>query len=314
MASLAGTFLAAGASRAQRSSSRVTRIAILTSGTDRDRPIFLAFRKRLRELGYDSQDDQVTLYSATAGQPLDVVAQTVVSANPDVVLADGYLAAQAMAAKTRGIPIVAVMGDPVARGLAASLARPGGNITGVSTISDELIMKQIELTFQIVPAARRIGIVDPGIIDTRYRQFEDRAASIGVTLRRIFVRSLADANHELTPAALRDVEGLVFPPNAVFGSLSAPLARMVSAARKPAVYGDRDFVAVGGLVFYGIDIEAAFRRSAEIVDRVLKGANPAETPFEQPSRVELVINVRTAKALGIRIPQPLLLRADQVIE
>jgi putative ABC transport system substrate-binding protein len=307
--------LAPGITIAQRAPSRVTRIAILSSGWDRDRPIFVAFRRRLRELGYEEgYNVQLMFYFPSAREPLSALAQAIVRESPDVALADGSIAARALAVVTRNIPIVAVTGDPVARGLAASLARPGGNVTGISTISDELIAKEIELISQIIPTARRVGLADAGIVDAHYLQLEQRSASMGISLRRITVRSKADAEREITPAALRDVEALVFPPSAVFGSISASLARLIAVASKPAIFGDRDFVAAGGLVFYGINIEDAFRRSAELVDRIIKGAIPAETPFEQPSRIELVINLRTAKALRLSIPQSLVLRADQVIE
>ena len=141
-----------------------------------------------------------------------------------------------------------------------------------------------------------------------------RAASLGVALRRIVIRTQVDAERELAPTALGDVDGLVLPANAVIGGLSATLVRLINAAGKPAIYGDSDFVAVGGLVFYGFDINDAFRRCASVVDRVLKGANPATMPFEQPARIALVLNLKSARALGLKFPPSVIARADEVIQ
>ena len=147
-----------------------------------------------------------------------------------------------------------------------------------------------------------------------YSALEDRAPSLGVVLRRIVIRSQIDAERELAPAKLADVDGLVLPSSALIGGLSATLVRLINAARKPTIYGDRDFVAAGGLVFYGFDIDDAFRLCAIVVDRVLKGANPATTPFEQPTRIALVLNITTARALGLKFPPSVIARADEVIQ
>jgi putative ABC transport system substrate-binding protein len=231
------------------------------------------------------------------------------------VLADGRLAAQAMQAASHTIRVVAVAGEPVQNGLAASLSRPGGNVTGVATLAVELGPKQLEILHEILPSARRIGVIDattkPGIA---YRSFEEGAALLRVALRRIVIQTQADAERELSPAALGDIDGLVFPANAVIGGLIAPLVRLVHAAGKPAIYGEKDFVPAGGLVFYGFDIDEAFRLCARVVDRVLKGADPATTPFEQPTRFTLVVNLKTASTLGLEFPRDVIARADQVIQ
>jgi putative tryptophan/tyrosine transport system substrate-binding protein len=210
--------------------------------------------------------------------------------------------------------LVAVTGDPVALGLAVSLAHPGGNVTGIATFSTELAAKLLELLREIVPSARRIGVVNVSIGADANRALEDRAAALGVALRRLTFQTQIEAERVLSPAALGNVDGLVVPSSAPLARLSTTVVRLINAAGKPAVYAERDYIAAGGLALYGHDIDDAFRRSASVVDRVLKGANPADTPFEQPTRIALVVNLKAAKALGLTIPQSVLLRADELIQ
>ena len=278
--------------------------------------MFTAFRTQLRALGYEEGRDVVLEFHLASGsERLAALAQAIAARNgTDLVLADGRVAAQAMVSASRTIPIVAVTGDPVALGLAVSLAHPGGNVTGIATLSTELGAKQLELLREIVPSARRIGVVNVSFSAAGYRALEDRAASLGAALRRLTFQTQIDAERVLAPAALGNVDGLVVPPSALLAGMSAAVVRLINAAGKPAVYAERDFIAAGGLVMYGHDIDDAFRRAASVVDRVLKGASPADTPFEQPTHVELVVNLKTAKALGLTIPQSLLLRADEVIQ
>jgi len=301
---------------AQQSPRKIVRIAILSPGTSEARSVFTAFRTQLRALGYEEgRDVALEFYFAKGSERLAALAQTIAREGVDVVLADGRLAAQAMHMASRTIPIVAVAGEPVANGLAASLGRPGGNVTGVATMAVELGPKQLEFMREILPSARRIGVVDASMSPgAAYRAFEDRAASLGVALRRIVIQTQVDAEREIAPAALGDVDGLVLSANAVVGGLSATLVRLINAAGKPAIYGDRDFVAAGGLVFYGFDIDDAFRVCASVVDRVLKGANPATTPFEQPTRIALVLNLKTARTLRLKFPPSVIARADEVIQ
>ena len=300
----------------QQSPSKVVRIAILSPGSSEARSVFTAFRTQMRELGYQEGRDVALEFSFAKGsERLAALAQDIVRKGVDIVLADGRLAAQAMLAASHTVPVVAVAGEPVLNGLAASLSRPGGNVTGVATMAAELGPKQLEFLHEILPSARRIGVIDatrkPGVA---YRSFEEGAAMLRVALRRIVIQTQADAERELSPAALGDIDGLVLPANAIIGGLIEPLVRLIHAAGKPAIYGEKDFVAAGGLVFYGFDIDEAFRLCARVVDRVLKGAAPATTPFEQPTRFALVVNLKTASALGLRFPPAVIARADQVIQ
>ena len=294
---------------------KVVRIAILSPGASEARSVFTAFRAQLRALGYEEGRNVVLeFFFAKGTERLTVLALDIVRKGADIVLADGRLAAQAMQAASRTLPVVAVAGEPVLNGLAASLSRPGGNVTGVATLAAELGPKQLEFMHEIVPSARRIAVIDVTRDPATYRSFDERAASLGVTLRRIVIRTQADAERELAPAALRDIDGLVLPANAIIGGLVAPLVRLILAAGKPAIYGEKEFVAAGGLIFYGFDIDEAFRLCARVVDRVLRGADPATTPFEQPTRIALVVNLKTAQALGIKCPFSVIARADQVIQ
>jgi putative ABC transport system substrate-binding protein len=304
------------AALAQQSPRNIARIAILSPGASEARSVFTAFRTQLRALGYvEGRDVTLEFHFARGGEQLAPLARTIARDGADVVLADGRLAAMAMRATSRTIPIVAVAGEPVASGLAASLARPGSNVTGVATMAVELGPKQLDFMREIVPSARRIGVVDASMSPgTPYGAVERRAASLGVALRRIALQTHVDARRELTPLALDDVDALVLPSSAIIGGMSATLVPLINAARKPAIYGDRDFVAAGGLVFYGFDIDDAFRLCASVVDRVLKGANPATTPFEQPTRIALVLNLKSAHTLGLYFPPSVISRADELIQ
>jgi len=300
----------------QQPAPKVVRIAILSPGASEARSVFTAFRTQLRALGYEEgRNIALEFFFGKGSEGLAALALDIVRTGVDIVLADGRLAAQAMQAASRALPVVAVAGEPVLNGLAASLSRPGGNVTGVATLASELGPKQLEFMHEIMPTARRIGIIDatrePG---PSFRSFDERAAWLRVTLRRIVIQTQADAERELAPASLRDVDGLVLPANAIIGALVAPLVRLILAAGKPAIYGEKEFVAAGGLVFYGFDIDEAFRLCARVVDRVLKGADPATTPFEQPTRIALVVNLKTARALGIKFPFSVIARADEVIQ
>jgi putative ABC transport system substrate-binding protein len=301
---------------AQQRPRRIAKVAILSPGMSEARSVFTAFRSRLRELGYEEGRDVVLEFHFAKGSDgLAALAQAIAREGADVVLADGGVAARAMRAASPTIPIVTVTSDPVGNGLAASLARPGGNVTGVASLGPELMPKQLELLREILPSARRIGVIAVSMSpETTYRAIEERAASLGVALRRIVIRTQVEAEHELAPTALRDVDGLVLLPNPITSGLSATLVRLINAAGKPAIYGDRDFVAVGGLVFYGFDIDDSFRLCANVVDRVLKGASPATMPFEQPARIALVLNLKSARALGLKFPPSVIARADEVIQ
>jgi putative ABC transport system substrate-binding protein len=292
------------------------RIAILTLGSNPSRPVFEAFRAELRERGHvEGRDIAIEFHMAHGSlERLAALAQAIVRTSPTVVLADGGAAASAIHAATREIPIVAVGSiDPMVRALAASLARPGGNLTGIATFNVELTVKQLELLHEIVPSARRAGVV--GIqTDQARRAFAQAAEARRLVVRFIASPAAADVGTALAPAALADVDGLVLSQNPALTALSGPVVERINAGGKPAVYAEREYLESGGLVTYGIDFVAIYRRLAGYVDRVLRGASPAEMPIERPERLELAVNLRTARALAITIPPSVLTRADEVIE
>jgi putative ABC transport system substrate-binding protein len=291
-------------------------VAILSQGSNEARPVFTAFRAELRERGYIEGGTIAIEFHLAHGstERLAPLAQAIARDRPEVVLADGGEAASAMHTATREIPIVAIGGiDPRQRVLVESLARPGGNVTGITTFTNELPVKQLELLIEIAPMARRIGAVGTQGAQQRH-VIEESAASRGLGLRFIYGTTVADVARELAPAALADVAGLVLAQNPVLSAISALVVAQINAARKPAVYAEREYIDVGGLATYGIDFVTAFRRLADYVDRILRGANPAGMPIERPERVELAVNLRTARTLGIAIPPSVLARADEVIE
>ena len=257
---------------AQARPRRIARVAILSPGASEARSVFTAFRSGLRELGYqEGREVALEFHFANGSERLAALAQAIAARDgTDLVLADGRFAAQAMLAASRTIPIVAVTGDPVELGLAVSLAHPGGNVTGIATLSSKLGAKQLELLREILPSARRVGVVTVSMGAAAYRALEDRAASLGVALRRVVFQTQIEAERVLAPAALGDVDGLVVPPSALLAGLSATVVRRINAAGKPAIYAERDFIVAGGLASYGHDIDDAFRRSASLVCRVLK--------------------------------------------
>lgn len=301
---------------ARAQATRMARVAILSPGASEQRSLFTTFRARLAELGHvEGRDVTLAFHLGSGAARLPELAQMIARDGAEVVVTDGQVASAAMQAVTRTIPIVAAAGfDPVQRGFAASLARPGGNMTGFAVISDEIAPKHVEFIREILPAARRIGVVYAAINQPTHRALEARAAGLGLTLRHIVIATREDAERELAAPAIADVDGLVLPANPIIAGIARDLVSLINATGKPAIYGDRDFVAAGGLVFFSYDIDGVFRQVAGYVDRILRGTPPGELPFEQPSRIELVINLRTARASGIAIPLLLVARADEVIE
>jgi putative ABC transport system substrate-binding protein len=316
---IAGIALAAAAGADDASAQRargVPRVAILSSGSNEACLVFGAFRAELRSRGHaEGRTIAIEFYLGDGSvERLAALAQAIVRAPPAVVLADDGPSVDAIYAATREIPIVAVGSiDPTLGAFAVSLTRPGGNVTGVTTFPAELAVKQLEILHEIVPSARRIGVLGARRAQTR-RALEEAAASYGLALRSIDVATASDAERELARGALVDVDALVVARSPVSSAMSEFVVALVNASGKPAVYGEREFVVVGGLATYGVDYVAVFRRLADYVDRILRGANSAEMPIERPERLELAVNLRTARALGITIPQALLARADEVIE
>ena len=282
-----------------------------------------AFRQGLRDLGYVEGRNVVIEYRDAKGQfeRLSALAAELVAFKVDVIVTGGTPAALAAKQATGTLPVVfAAPGDPVTSGLVASLARPGGNVTGLSSFAPELVGKCLEQLKQAVPGVDRVAALwQPGGLGKRtdkdvLKEAEVAALALGVRLQFVEARgpeSFDRAFSEMTKARAGAVTVL---PGSMFVNERRRLVDLAAKNRLPAVYPWREGVADGGLMSYGPDLADLFRRAASYVDRILKGARPADLPVEQPTKFELVINLKTAKALGLTIPPSVLARADQIIQ
>jgi putative ABC transport system substrate-binding protein len=238
---------------------------------------------------------------------------------PDVLVTGfGTVAAEAGKAAGGGIPVVFMaVGDPVGAGIVESLARPGGNITGLSDLAAGLQGNRLQLLCEIAPAASLFAVIlNPGTPYTAlaYKELEAAANIAKVQLRTFEVRSPEETTPQLEASKAAGAGGLVILEDPLTFSQRSEIATLASRLRLPAVYGYREFAEAGGLMSYGTDHGAQWRRGAEIVDLILKGAKPAEIPVEQPTRFELVVNLKTAKALNLTVPSTIMISADDVIE
>jgi len=317
------SLLAAPLAADAQQAGKVPRIGFLGVTSPSDRPSHLdAFRQRLRELGWVEGQNIVIDYRYAEGRVdrLPDLAAELVRLKVDLIVASaGTQAATAAKNATETIPIVMIyVRDPVGTGLIASLARPGGNVTGVSGSAGlELFAKQLELLKETVPKIRRVAILSNP--DNAYHQLAIRevnvaARSLGVQLQLLEARGPNEFDGAFAAMAKERVGALLVLSDAIFGSHRTRLADLAARSRLPAAFGVRDDVEAGGLMSYGPSILDSYRQAATYVDRILRGAKPAELPVEQPAKFELVINMKTAKALGLTIPQSVLLRADHVIE
>jgi putative tryptophan/tyrosine transport system substrate-binding protein len=302
---------------------RVYRLGFLgqTSPSDLVRQT-AALRQGLRDRGYEEGRNLVIEYRWAERQldRLSALATELVGAKVDVIVTHGSPGSRAAKQATAEIPIViAAVGDPVASGVVASLSRPGGNVTGLVLEEFESTVKWFELVKQVVPTAALLGWLDvPGIerpeVAEVWRQKEDHAArSLGFTIRRVTVREPNNLAQAFTTLEQSGVHAVIVPNTSLLNPLGAQIASLAVKHRLPAI-GSPIFGRAGGLLAYGSDGADMYRRAAGYVDRILKGAAPAELAMEGPTKFELLINLKTAKVLGLTIPPTLLARADQVIE
>jgi putative ABC transport system substrate-binding protein len=307
------------ASRAQQPSSVPTSGRLVRIGLLLPERIKSQVLQGLHDAGYDIGRNLIIEHRPNdRPEMLARFAADLVALNVDVIVAGGTQAVQAAQQATQRIPIVMTgSSDPVGTGLVASLARPGGNLTGMSLFNPELSGKRLELLKEIageIPLVAVLWNPDDPPAATALRETESAARVLGISVRSFEVRRVEDFDHAFA-SAIKD------QPNAVV-ILSAPvmstnLHRIAAWALQnhlPAIFWDRDFPAAGGLMSYGPNRESLIRRAAIFVDKILKGARPADLPIEQPTKFDLVINMATAKTLGLTVPQSLLLRADEVIE
>ena len=293
------------------------RIGILRPGSPPD-PLVDAFRQGLRELGYDEGHSISLEYRWAEGKDerLPELAADLVRLKVDVIVA-GAGAVGAAKHATTTIPIVMpVSGDPVRDGFVTSLARPGGNITGLTTLSGELPGKWLELLKETLPRISRVAVLwDPVGSPSQVQASEAAARALGVRLHVLKVDRANGFEPALAEARKKEAGALITLGSPFFYVHRARLVELATKHRLPTIYPQREFVmGAGGLMSYGADYHDQFRRAASYVDKILKGAKPADLPIEQPTKFEFVINLKTAKALGLTIPPSVLARADEVIE
>jgi len=306
---------------AQQPGGRVYRVGILGATSPAvAQELVDAFREGLRERGYvDGQNLAIDFRAPPAGsEPSPEIAAELVRGGADVILAWTTPSVIAARRTTSTIPIVMVgIADPVGLGLVASLARPGGNVTGISNVSSDLGGKTVELLMEIAPGVRRLGAVrnpdNPGVT-IQLRQIEDAARALKVELEIINARVPAEFEAAFAQLRAGGAQGVVMITDPSLIQYAGQVAALAQQAKLPTVFQRRESVEAGGLISYGPSLRDAFRQAAGHVDRILKGAKPADIPVEQPTRLELVINLKTAKALGLEVPWFLQQRADEVIE
>ncbi|MBI2153033.1 MAG: ABC transporter substrate-binding protein [Candidatus Rokubacteria bacterium] len=278
-----------------------------------------AFLQGLRELGYvEGQTIAIEYRWAEGMDRLPALAAELARLPVDVIVTVSTPAALAAKRATTTIPIVnAITGDPVATGLVASLARPGGNITGLTTQGEDLSGKWLQLLTEVVPRVTRIAVLWSPVSPTGpgyLRETEAAARALRVQLQALEVRGPEDLDGAFAAMARHGAQALVVTPDPMLHRERRSLVDLTARRRLPAIYFARDFVEVGGLMAYSAEFADLARRAATYVHKILKGAKPADLPVEQPTKFELVINMKTAKTLGLTIPSSILIRADQVIE
>lgn len=278
------------------------------------------FRQSMRDLGY--VEGRNVLYVARFAEGkrdgMDVLASELAGLKPDVIVTLGFPSAESAKRATGTIPIVITgAGDPVGTGLIATLARPGANLTGISDQSTELSAKRLELLTQVAPNAARVAVIwnaGDQAMTLRTREIERAAGVLRVTIQPLGVREPEDFDKAFAAIVRERPDALLLVTDALTNINRKKVLDFAAEQRIPAIYERSLYVRDGGLISYGPSIDDTFRRLAVYVDRILKGAKPADLPVEQPTRYELVVNVRAAKALGLVIPQSMLLRADEVVQ
>jgi putative ABC transport system substrate-binding protein len=305
---------------------KIPRIGIVLPGSPEAplaREVYGAFRQGLRDLGYVEGQNIAVEERWAQGRVErfpDLVAE-LVRLKVDLIVAPNTPTALAAKQATSTIPIVVpVMADPVADGLVASLARPGGNITGSTFLAPELVPKRLQLLKEAVPGASRVAVLyHPGVYSEHtmtdmLKGTEGAARTLGVQLQLLGAQGPDDFDRAFSAMRRGRAEALILFPSPMLFYERSRIVDLAAKHRLPAIYHNREAVEAGGLMGYGASIPGLYRGAATYVDKILKGRKPADLPVEQPTRFELVLNMKTAKALGITFPQSILVRADQVIQ
>ncbi len=319
---VAGGLLAAPLVAEAQQAAKIARIGYLSPSLATSPHLREAFRQGLRDLGYVEGRNLVIEYRDAEGKydRLPALAAELVALKVDVIVAPGTPAALAAKHATRTLPIVfPVAVDPVQSGLVTSLARPGGNATGLSAVSPDLASKWLELLKQAIPEVSRVAFLrQPGALGDAdkdvLKQAEVATRALGVRLQLVEARGPADLDRVFSETTKARAGALVVLSTPMLSSQRKRLVDLAAKRRLPTMFSFRSYVDAGGLMSYGPNVEDMFRRAANYVDRILKGTKPADLPVEQPIKFELVMNLKTAKALGLTIPPSVLARADEVVE
>src|SRR6266699_4235713 len=319
---LVAATLAMGSVKAPaQSSTRRPLIAVLLGGSQTTVQRWLGgLPDELQLLGYVEHRNFEAEYRYADGDlgRLPRLAAELASLNPDVIVVANTAAALAAKRAAPNIPIVvAAATNPVHFGLAKDHARPGGNVTGLLAGFEGLAGKQLELGLQLLPGKKRVGMLvnASNVVSDVHRQNAETAAQTkAAELSSVTASTPMALNNAMNELANRRIDYVIVPADAMFLSERQRIVELASAVKLPTVYAFREHAEAGGLISYGIDLREQFRRAARYVDKIIKGAKPSDLPFEQPTKFELIINLGTAKALGLNVPPSLLARADEVIE
>jgi putative ABC transport system substrate-binding protein len=300
---------------------KISRIGYLSGGDPVSRGYRIeAFRQGLKELGYTEGKNIIIEYrfAEARSDRLPELARELIGLKVDIIFAGGTPATEAAKNATRTLPIVTSSDDPVGRGLVAGLPRPGGNITGLTNLAVQLVGKRLELLKEVIPGLSRVALLcNPSNprSDLGMRETEVVAQSVGVQLHVAEVQDRDDLERAFAALKRDRAEALItLRTPLIVNDLAKPIIHLADKSRLPAIYDDRIFPQLGGLMSYGVNLADLDRRAATYIDKILKGAKPVDLPIEQPTKFDLVINLKTAKALGLKIPAHLLMEADGVIE
>jgi len=298
---------------------KIPRVGLVLASTRASKHLLEAFRQALRELGH-VEGQTILLEIRWAEERVERLAELVVELvglKVDVLVTLSTPVSVAAKNTTQTIPIVMMATDPVGLGLIGSLSRPGGNVTGLSYLAEEIIAKRLQLLKELVPGLARVGVLknpmDPGD-RAIWKETEVAAQRLGVALEALEVRGPADFETAFATAKERNAQALLTLDGPLTYAYRPQIIALAASSRLPAMYNLREYPDAGGLMSYGASTVLLFRRAATFVDKILKGAKPADLPVEQPTKFELVINVKVAKALGLTIPPSLLVQADEVID
>ena len=300
---------------------KVWRIGMLdTTSAQLNAPNLDAFRRGLRQLGYVEGQNLAIDYRSADGRldRIPELAAELVRRNVDIIVTRGTPSALAAKNATATIPIVmAAIGEPVETGLVASLARPGGNVTGLSAFVTELVAKRVELLREVIPRIARLALLDNmsnRSVPPQWEETKRAAGALGIVPQLLDVRKPEDLERAFDAAVAQRADALTVGNDSVVIASRRRVAELAEKFRLPAIYATREFVDSGGLLSYAAHYPDLYRRAATYVDKIFKGEKPADLPVEQPTKFEMVVSLKAAKAIGLEFPPLLLARADEVIE